>query len=337
MIMSTASGLWYAEHENLNSYRNYPFSETSDTKDKDGAELAADVFVDAMVYPVVPEPTGVRLTELRSDTGEVFMECGSGDTLSGSWSDGSVELYDGMGRHSGTLVCGPGWEREATTGRRRTFENLWLSAAVCCPVVHDGVIGMTDEDGSWRTSRKNLVMSGDGLITPVLTDTDHGPELRFDAQYAPNMRPRSVINQVVVAVCGRTVFDVAQVDDGTVEVYATDLDREDICWQAHKEDAVSVVVDACAEQEECPTPLVTSKAGVVPLCPTDVGNVILAADDGVNYKNPIKISVVDGETSAQRPQITDGMSQAEMLIEARKTLDRPLTAGNAIMISMPGL
>lgn len=340
MILSSATEVRYAEHENLNAYRNYPFAESAELKDADGAVLATDVFVDALLYPVVQEPTRARLSAMDCTSGAVTVACESGETLSGQFSedgDGCIELYDGLGRHAGTFVCGPGWEREVSTGRKRMFDNLWMASSACCPVVHAGVVGITDADRKWRTTRRHLVMEGDGTITPVLTPTDRGAELRFDAQYSPYVENRSRVAQIVFAAVGRTLFDIAEVDDGTVEVFTPELDREDICWQAHKEDSAAVVVDACESEDSCDTPVIPVRADTIKVCPSAIGNISIVADDAVNYRNPVKITPVEGDSVAPRPQIETGMSQDEIFTEAHKMLERPVTTGNGVRISMPGL
>ena len=339
MILSTTTGIRYVEHENLNSYRNYPFSETAGLNDSDGAAIAADVFVDAILYPVVSEAIPLRLSLL--DCAERYAEVTDGTvTIAGTVDGDCIELYDGLGRHAGSLMLGPGWDREKASGRKRVFEDLRFSAAACCPVVHDGVTSLSDEDGTWRTRRRDLVLEGDGSIVPVIEETQFGPELRFDAQFSREGSGKRLVRQVLFAVAGQTIFAISdEADDSAVNLYTSPLDREDVCWQAHKEDAVAVVADACSDsaEEGCPKVFIGVRSQEAKVCPSDVGNVEIRAEDGVDYKNPVKVTPVEGETVYPRPQVETGMTQDEIFSEAQKMLQRPVTSGNGIRISMPGL
>jgi len=336
MILSSSTGVRYVEHVNENSYRNYPFSESSSLLDTSGAALPSDVVVDAFMYPVVSSAEPIRITRINASRGVAEAECGQ-VALSGEYADGCVEFKDALGRHAGSLVCGPGWGRESSSGVDREFDGAWLSSRVCCPVVYDGVVSMTDENATWRTTRRDISFQGDGTITPVLEDKGLGPELRFDAQFFSEPDTKSVVRQIVFACAGESLFDVEEVDDGVVEVIAYPVDRDDICWQAHREDAVSVVVDACERQEDCQPVIVGPKWKAFTTCMTEVGSITISADDLVNYKNPIKVSVVDGSTSRQSPQIPDGASSKDIMKEAGKMLDRPITVGNGVMIGIPGV
>ena len=337
MTSSSISDMRYVEHENGNLYRNYPFSETASTDDTNGNALACDVFVDASMYPVVSAPSGVRLLRIDAGANGVTVACDSGETLTGSESGGVIELYDQIGRHAGSIVCGRGWEREVKAGRDRSFDGLYFCPDTVCPIVYSGVVSMADGRRTWRTSRKNIYLHGDGSITPVLTMTPLGPELKIDAQYNARTDVRSTIREVTFAAVGDTLFDIAAVEDSTVELVATPLDREDVCWHAHGEDAVSVVVDACENQDRCAGKTASAKTTVVRVCTSEIGNVNLVSDDLVNYKNPIKISPAGGVPSQPAPKISADMSVDEMVSEAGKLLDRPVVVGSGIEISMPGV
>jgi len=339
MILPSVTGTRYAEHENLNSYRNYPFSETADLRDGSGSRIASDVFTDAMLYPVVTEARRLRLSVLDCASGEVAVTDGE-TVVSGSESDGSVELYDAYGRHAGTIVCGPGWDRERQSGRRREFDGLWFAPQAECPVVHSGVMGLADEGRTWRTTRRDIVLRGDGNITPVLSDTESGPVLRFDAQYEPPASGRRLVRQILFATAGQTMFEISESgEDSAVELSMSEMDREDVCWHAHLGDDVAVVADACSGggQEPCGPVFVGVKADEVRVCPSDIGNIEIIADDAVGFKNPVKVSAVEGGAVAPRPQIVGGMSQEDIFAEASKMLQRPVTVGNGVRIGIPGV
>ena len=355
-IIGATSGVRYVEHENSNAYRNYPFSEDAILVDDTGVTLATDVFVDAVLYPIVWNAAPIYLARMSFSQAAPEVEVSDGTVvLKGVVSGGAVELYDALGRHGGTLVCGPGWAREAGMARKRVFgpEAVFCPQA-CCPVVFRGVVGLSDtpdatglgfnsEDRVWRTSRRSIVLSGDGVVTPVLaeipgTDGDPGFELRFDVQFSPPSNPRNTINQIVLATVGATLFDVESAGNGGAVLSTPMLDREDVCWQAHKEDSIALVVDACEDDSAaCVVPLVPNNNGVVEICPDDVGNISIMAENALGYKNALKVSTVEGGTMAQRPQVQKGMSEEEAFQEASKMLDRPISAGNGIRISIPGL
>lgn len=329
----------YAGFENLNSYRNYPFSETADLNDAQGVPFAVDIFVDAFLYPIVTSPTRVLLTLVDFSRGgyvEIAME-GPKATISGTFDGAGVELYDSLGRHAGTLSCGPGWARELPTGRVRTFAGVEFAPSVLAPILYDGVVSMS-ADGS-RTTRKHVELVGDGCIVPVLEEKVYGPELSFDVQddYVSDTSP--VVRQILFAAIGRTLFDIVDQSEDTVLATTPLLDREDVCWQAHQEDAVSAVVDTCADESNdvCPVEDIPFKIQEIWKCPSKVGDVNLVAEDIVGLKNSLHIVPVEGGIKANTPQIAEGMSPEAMYKEASKLLTRPTQVGNGIRISIPGL
>lgn len=329
----------YAGFENLNSYRNYPFSETANLNDVQGVPFAVDIFVDAFLYPVVASPTRVLLTLVDFSRGgyvEISLE-GLKETISGSFDGSAVELYDSLGRHAGTLSCGPGWQRELPTGRVRMFDGAEFAPSVLSPIPYDGVVSLSFDEA--RTTRKHIELVGDGCITPVLEEKPYGPELHFDVQddYVPDTSP--VVRQVLFAAIGRTLFDITDQSEDTVLATTPLLDREDVCWQAHQEDAVSAIVDTCADESNdvCPAEEPPFKIQEIWKCPSAVGDLNLVAEDIVGLKNSLHIVPVEGFTKSNSPQISEGMSPDAMYKEASKLLTRPTQVGNGIRISIPGL
>lgn len=331
----------YAGFENLNSYRNYPFSETADLNDRNGVVLAEDVFVDAFLYPIVEHESKVALTVLDFAKGG-YVEAsvvGSGRIVSGTYDGSAVELYDFFDRHVGTIVPGPGWKREMGSMRRREFAGVEFAPSAVSPIVHPGVYSMSNPDGSQRTTRRNVVLVGDGCIVPVLEEKPYGYELHFDVQddYVYDASP--VVRQILFAAIGRTLFDIQDQSEDTVLATTPALDREDVCWQAHKEDAVSTIVDTCADESNdyCPAEQLPFKIQEIWKCPSEVGDVNLVAEDIVGLKNALHIVPVEGGIRAFTPQITEGMSPEDMSKEGAKLLERPKQVGNGIRITIPGL
>lgn len=332
----------YAGFENLNSYRNYPFSETADMNDRQGVPFATDILVDAFLYPIVPEPTRVLLTLVDFSAGgyvEITLEK-SKETISGTFDGSYIELYDHIGRHVGTISCGPGWGRELPTGRKRMFDGVEFSPSVLSPVLYEGVVSMATDVGiTDRTTRKHVELVGDGCITPVLEEKPYGPELWFDVQddYVYDTSP--VVRKMLFAAIGRTLFDIQDQSEDTVLATTPALDREDVCWQAHQEDSVAAIVDTCKDDsnDTCPAEELPFKIQEIWKCPSPVGDVNLVAEDIVGLKNALHIVPVEGGIKVNSPQIAEGMSADAMSKEASKLLTRPTQVGNGIRISIPGL
>lgn len=352
-------GIRYVGHENENAYRSYPFAEGTSMADSGGLDLATDVLADAILHPVVEEVSRLRLSSLDFSSGRAVVVDEAGHELSGTARNGSVELRDSAGRRSGTLVCGPGWEREVSAGRTRTFNagSAELCAAVCCPVVYAGVSSVTVEgvlressvsspfspdasrtEFSVSASGKAVVLEGDDAFVPVLDTDASGATLSFDAQ-APAPGTEAGVRGVLAVVTGQTLFDILRVSGSAALVTLPPLDREDVCWQARKEDAVAEVVDVCDDEEEP----AGSRGSIgfrreeVMLRPTVCGSVDLVADDAVDYRNPLLISTAAGETRPQVYQAVEGMSVSELMAEGSKLTRRPVRSGNVVRISIPGL
>lgn len=336
-------GTWYPEHENLNSYRNYPFAETANLDDTVGVALAQDVFVDAFLYPVVSEATELSLTRFRMPDGYVEV---SGDNvlISGTYENGTVELYDSRGRHAGSLVCGSGWEREKASGRDRTFEGLAFASTTCSPVIYAGVLSVSDEGETMRTTRRNIVFEGDGKIVPHLENN----KLWFDA--LPGEKTSSYmspIRSILFVNEGKTLIRADEgllLGNNTAQILglATEgihFSREDICWQAHKEDAVAVVSDTCEEEDApaCPPVEIPEVHDQFLVCADGMGFINVIATDYPNYKNPIHVATVAGQSIPQTANITPGLSVEEMVDQGSRLAAKPAVTGNGIRISIPGL
>lgn len=340
------TGVVYQEHESGNLYRSYPFSEGTRVVDTDGVEFPTDVFSDAILYPILRESCQLYLTKVSPHYGTVEISCGSADksevVLTGSLSGVSdtIELYDAKGRHGGTLVCGYGWKREYESMRERVFRPMTavFSSFVTSVIPYSGVESIVFDTAS--TSRKNVVFKGDGVIEPILERDDDGYILSFDASYVPNSEGGRVpIRQLIFVADGRTVFDIVKQSDDTVLLTTPQMDREDLCWQAHKEDSLVSVVDTCEDEtwSSCPATRIVKKNVVVSVCPSDIGNINIVADDVLGLKNSVKTATVDGKITPNVPVITDNMSTDDILEEGAKSVSQQVEKGNGLSISMPGL
>lgn len=342
-INSSSVGMWYSEHENLNSYRNYPFSESAFLVDDDGVELAVDVFVDAFLYPILQEPSELRISQLKADTGYVEVSAGDDAIAFGTEADGVFELYDSRGRHAGSIVCGPGWEREKASGRDRMFSKAWLSARACSPVIHAGVLSLSDaEDPTVMTKRRHVVFKGDDAILPHIEQGRKRQKLYFDVlpPVAENGNP---VRQVIFAAVGKTLFSVVKAssddDDRSALLTTPSMDKEDVCWQAHREDSVSVAVDVCEDGETpvCPPGDIPYRRESVALCADENGNISLVSDNLAGYSNAVVVKPVEGTVAPQEAALSSSMSQADVIAEGSKLAGKPIRTGNGIKISIPGI
>ena len=329
----------YTQHENENSLRNYPFAESCVLADEAGAALATDMFVDAVLHPIIRSEAKVELKSIDfSKGGVVTLSCGESElTGSAGADDDTMDLYDSHNRRAGTLVLGDGWKREHDTLRLRTFSGIEFCPAATCPVVYNGVEGFVAPDGS-ETTRKNVVFEGDECLTPVLEETNAGTVLSFDAIFDPVVATNEgAIRQIVFAAIGKTIFSISDDSDENVLVTTPELDREDICWQAHREDSVSTVADTCEPKPDCPTTNIPTRREEIVVCPSEEGSVNIVADDVLGLKNPLKIGTVSGLQVVPTPENRTGLTIEETMEIGSALQARPVIVGNGVEISIPGL
>lgn len=329
----------YAEHENLNSLRNYPFAESVVVKDDNGAPLSSDVFVDAILHPIVSVPSLVNLASVDFvHGGEVTLLCGD-IVLKGhaEKNASTMDLYDGHGRRSGTLGLGDGWQREYETFTVRRFSNAVFCSAVTCPIVYDGVEGFDLPSGE-ETTRKNVVFVGDDCLTPVIERSNAGTTLSFDAIFDPGKKENEgAVRQIVFAAIGKTVFSISRYNGSSVLVTTPMLDREDICWQAHREDSVSTIVDTCEETPKCPEKPIPTQNQEIVVCPSEIGSISIVADDVIGLKNPIKIGALQGVQVVPTSDNKSGRTIEETMDIGSEAVERPTIVGSGIKIYIPGI
>lgn len=353
----------HAEFENLNRYRSYPFSDSSSLEDAHGVAFPNDAIVDAALYPVNPDGDP-ELVLFDPMGGVAEVSCGS-VSLKGSISAGSssVELYQG-GRHAGTLVAGPGFDREVASGRRREFNGtaVFASAAVC-PVRHDGVTSVVFADrGSYAVGWLGMVFAGKGRMT---AKSSRRPDGDMDVFFDVEAKSRTegdgsgsggsstedsggYIRQIHVAVVGKTLFRADPELPGGAYLWLANadwgkqgedagLDRDDVCSRAHLGDEIQVVRDTCGvDSKPCnPESDLPSKSEsfVINGC-----NVSLLSYDLSNYRNPLKIEVLSVPSVRQVPSVPSGILSVEKFgDEVSKLVATPVQAGNGIEISIPGV
>lgn len=344
-MITNIINIQYLEHESSNAYKFYPFAESSTLVDENKAEFATDIFVDAILYPIIHSDhiTGsIKLSHVDFPNKKVVVNYENSDELIGYEEQGVVELFDKHNRHAGTLICGPGWSREVSTGRIRDFSNLVFSSFVSCPIPHAGVYGISNEEETITTTRKNIILKGDDCIKPVLRQDNGSSYLSFDVQYNKSLNPsKNPIRQIIFTSVGKSLFSLTSdsFSNNTVLLTAPTIDREDVCWQAHKYD-VATVVDTCASEdstESCTPAPIPYISQAIEVCASITGNINIITEDLLNYKNPISITTVTGDIQPITPKFDKSMSQDDILEAGKKLLSRPIQSGNGIKISLAGL
>ena len=337
--MKDATTQW----ENGNSYRSYPLSSSSSRAlGKDGSELPCDVLADAALYPYAPAE-GAFLVSIDMSTGEVVASAG-GREMRGIESDGLAELRYAGGRRCGTVVFGPGLARERAAGRRWEFGGggIPFSASCIFPVPPVGVTSISISGKSVEGPLASIVGSG-RLSVSIGSETVDGraeDTIRFDVSRkssgggsAEDDGPK--IREIVVAARGDTIFDVSRDGPSSALVTAGPLTREDVCYQAHLSDAVSLVHDTCADPYaiECGPSSVPRRDSSVRISGCAVS---IQAYDLLNYRNPVRISTVGGSFEMNSPRMSESMSSGEAADELEKLVRSQLGYGNGIRIEIPG-
>lgn len=332
------------EHENENALRNYPFAESSVMEDTNGMPLSSDIFIDAVLHPIVNEPNAVKLDSIDfARGGVVTVSCGE-RIMSGKakQDDTILNLYDSHGRRAGTIGLGDGWKREYETYSIRQFSDMLFCSAVSCPVLYDGVEGFVLPSGE-ETTRKNVILRGDSCLLPIIDSTISGVTLSFDAVFDQvdeeqgENKNKSVIRQIIFATIGRSVFSLYSESDSTILVTTPPFDREDVCWQAHREDSVTTIVDTCKNQEKCRRIEIEPKRYQYEVCPSDIGSISILSYDLPGFKNPLKIDTVQGMTVVPTYDNSENKTIDDVFNLGLKLSERPAVVGRGIEISIPGL
>ena len=329
------------EWESSNAHRRHPFSEAASMRDSNGVELGNDVFVDAFLHPVVPEGVSAVPRLVAMDPAAGVVEINAGVPLTGMISEdsSSIRLEDATGRVAGVLVAGPGFASEFRSTRRREFADAMFAASVCAPVVCAGVSSLVCEGGT--TSGRHLSISGDDVFRPVLTQTGTGARLRFDA-YTDYGGSLDGVRSILFVVDGNVAFDIARQDESTVLVVSPEASREDVCFNAHREDAVSTVSDTCGgdgddEDDGCHPSDVPERHREIEAFPSESGNVSLVADDLPGFPNGVMVSTVQGGVFTRSSRIDPSGKTADELVEEYSAqLPGMLSRGAGIRIWFPG-
>ena len=341
--------------ESTNAWLRHPFSESASFISTTGVELPNDAIVDAFVFPTFDagpwwdgiEPSPPKL--VKADFGNGILEFSfNGGVLVGTMSEkGSARVVDENGADCGVVVKGPGWDGLSLSSVSMDFDGVELSSSAFCPVSVPGVSSFANEDRSVKTTCTNVEFVGDGVIKPIVERSPgNSPgdwRLRFDVYRKSESEP-GVVRQLIVACVGRTPFDIAdmeEMEDGNaVFLSMPSVDRDDVCWNAHREDDASIVVDTCEPETsaECPPTIPPVRNRTITICPSEVTGAIeiVPGDTSDGYKNPIRISIVPGKPNLSGVRRVPGISNEELIELAGRAMGPADTYGNGIMISIPG-
>ena len=290
--------LFFQEYENENRYRSYPFSETSSMEDGNGIVLPSDVFIDAIIYAVNPKGM-VRMSKLDfservveiSDDGGVIgigkLELGKGrvqlyDSLQGSDYFG-CQRKTGYGYAVGVIVCGPGFDRELSTGVVHEYDEkaALFAPSAMCPIAYSGVTSI-DVQGEIEArllclkkhdpesvflKNKVIGLLGDGRIVSRTAVEGKKTYLWFDVlqnysstsglilypddddQTYKNGK-KVALSKLVIAVPFESPFRVSDIGNADYLVTLGTADREDVCYQANKGAlAAKEKIDVCPPED----------------------------------------------------------------------------------------
>lgn len=324
---------FYAEFENENSFRSFPFAEGSVMEDTNGNALDTSMFVDAMLYPTKPNGR-VRLTAIDFEAGT--LEVSDDDGVIGVGSLGEVIEVVSDGRHIGTIIAR---NIQSTASLRREFNYLYFASACVFDFNPAGVTGI--KIGNEVLTGK-IVFDPSSTIVPELIQKNDEYYFDLNVISATGSTDTPSIRTIVVMRSRGSILDVEQLNTNSIEVNMGEVSRSNICANAHREDSINIY-DTCLGQDNPPSPVnpvpaVANEFWVIPVgSVTDQAfNIVapnLLADAIVN---PVNVQMVQGTSQPNLPSFTRNMTEAEAEIEMKK-LTSSNVIGNGIVLQVPGL
>jgi hypothetical protein len=339
----------FTEFENENELRTYPFASGCTVKDRKGVEIGVGVLVDAALYPVNPSGD-LYLSRIGAD-GTVSISDDRGVVMTASAEGGtSLEFYDtsDLHRHVGTVVAS---SEEAMSGlvsvnEDRVFrsENSRFASSCVFPVINDGVTSVNVGDTGAADGDIVFANAPDDQVR-VSTD-ETGTKLRFDVIPRPYYEILKSIKHVYCIVDGKTPFRIMKLPHGgdpsipgnTIAVYLDNIDRQDICADAHREDEIQAM-DTCTEcggDVPCPEPPSPEdiphvyQAEVVDIPNGADGAFYLAVPNMVGYDNPLSITMQDGMlVPNEEVEVQDGEADIGDLVNR--------ITSKGVVLQVPGL
>lgn len=356
----------FTEFENENVLRAYPFASGCTMKDTSGVQIGTGILIDAALYPVNPvgdiylSKIGVDGTVSISDSRDVIMTA----TVDG----GSIlEFYDtsAFRRHTGTIVAASADALAVLTNvySDRAFqasETMFASSCVF-PIVNDGV--MSINVGGTGAVDGNVAFANGNEDQVRVSTSPGGDKLRFDVIPQPHIVQLTSIQHIYCVVDGRTPFRIQKVDlvqdaqtggsessssgsdftgnSNTIALYLDNIDRQDICGNANREDAI-VTRDTCGcdgSSSPC-TPDIDPPTEIPEVYQVEVVDISNGADGAFyltvpnmfGYDNPLSITMKDGVVVPTGDiEITDDANADNL--SALKTS----TPTKGIVLQVPGM
>jgi len=335
----------FAEFENENANRSYPFASGCVVSENDEAEIPADVFIDAVIYPI--NPTGrIYLSEISED-GTYYVSDDSGVIMSGKPSGAVVELYDTseLARHVGTLVSVSSERLAEFSGRgsSRHFsaESAAFSSSCVFPVVIDGVTTVSVGGLGKMTGTVCFENAAtDDVRVSSTTRTDGKKTLRFDILPRPGAAEGGSIRRIICVVDGQTPFRIEKLAYNTILLRMEGVDKGIVCSAAHRENQFEMV-DTCdcgkdplPTKDELPEAYQLEEVFIPPdeapghpeggLDEGAENAFYLVVSNVLGYDNPISITLEDGAVAPKTDDLKTvvkgtnaDLADGEMLVFGR--------------------
>lgn len=344
----------FAEFENENALRSYPFAEGCIPTGEENSEIPSGVFVDAAIYPV--NPSGVLYLSGISETGVFSISDGTGVIMEGSANGRNVEFYDlsGLGRHVGTLVASSEEVLSEFAGRgylrEYSQENSAFAAGCVFPVVIDGVTSMSVMESVKTDGVVSFSNSKSDDIRVSSTTKDGMNTLRFDVLPRPISKDAGSIRRIICVVDGQTPFRIDKISYNTIRLYLLNMDRDRVCASVRRENHFEMADTCKCEKEPLPDeqslpehyhleevfipPDEEQKEGGIPEGADNAFYIVVPNVMGEG-RNPISITLEDGSVSPRTEDLktvingdTADLAEGEMLDE---------TTSKGVVIQVPGL
>ena len=340
----------FAEFENENRLRSYPFAESSSFIATDGYKIDNSYVVDAMIYAYRPDGP-VRLTEIDFDTKTITISdnskvVGKASFINNHKIDFSCVVYKKgqieYSKPAGSIYVSD----EFLSGvGKHTFDSLYFSASCVCPINPHGVEGILI-DGNLLTGLVHFTTERDTVWSYFYTGVDGGRYLGFRVKpKRTSQQPLRLIRNVIVKVEEGSPFVLSRYGDG-VQVSLGSISREDICsstTQRRAQDYYESIHDTCeplASTAETKASTRSSSDSFIVSMKSCAGVFNLLAPDLMSSQssidNPISISPNVASKAPTPLNLTPDMSQQEREQALLNSLNAGET-GNSVSISVPGL
>jgi hypothetical protein len=338
----------FPEFENENALRWYPFASGCTGADTSGSRIGTGVLVDAALYQVNPNGA-LYLSRIGAD-GVVSISDAASVVMTATAVRGAstLEFYDAsdLHRHVGTLVASSPDALSSLVNvyEDRVFRREETTFASSCvfPVVNDGVLSV---DVGRTGAADGTVRFLNGPTDVVRVSAGDGSKLRFDVIPRPREVQLDSIKHVYCIVDGKTPFRIMKLPFGdrpsglgnTVAVYLDNIDRQDVCADAHREDSLETR-DTCGCQDDpggC-RPDVDPPVDIPDAYQVEVvdipngadGAFYLAVPNMAGYDNPLSLTLND-DVSQPSVQVVGGDGSAGISITG--------TTSKGVVLQVPGL